>query len=91
MIDFQHLQFGAHCGALGHRTPEIHRVFMVDEREDQEEPSHDSLANQPEASASGGDAQTANLMRLVVELGSTTPNRTRWKVSVQRTKFSRIS
>ncbi|GMN54165.1 hypothetical protein TIFTF001_023308 [Ficus carica] len=41
---------------------------MVDEREHQEEPMQGSPANQPEASASGGNAQITNLMRLAEEL-----------------------
>ncbi|GMN47446.1 hypothetical protein TIFTF001_016613 [Ficus carica] len=67
-FDSQHLQFGAHRGALGHLTPEIHRAFMADEREHQEEPSQGSPANPPEASTSGGNTQIANLTRLVEEL-----------------------
>ncbi|GMN52604.1 hypothetical protein TIFTF001_021745 [Ficus carica] len=68
MVDSQHLQFGAHRRALDHLTPEIHRAYMADEREHQEEPLQGSPANQPEASASRGNAQIANLMRLVEEL-----------------------
>ncbi|GMN59019.1 hypothetical protein TIFTF001_028113 [Ficus carica] len=64
----QHLQFGAHRGALGHLTSEIHRAFIANEREHQEEPSQGSPTNQPEASTSGGNAQITNLMRLVEEL-----------------------
>ncbi|GMN60549.1 hypothetical protein TIFTF001_029643 [Ficus carica] len=54
MVDSQHLQFGTHRGGLGHHSPEIHRAIMADEREHQEELLQNSLANQPEASASGG-------------------------------------
>ncbi|GMN62683.1 hypothetical protein TIFTF001_031758 [Ficus carica] len=68
MVDSQHLQFGAHCEALGHLTPEIHKAFMADESEHQEEPSQGNPANRPEASTSRGNAQIANLMRLVEEL-----------------------
>ncbi|GMN48557.1 hypothetical protein TIFTF001_017734 [Ficus carica] len=41
---------------------------MADEHEHQKEPLLSSPANQPEASASEGNAQIANLMRLVEEL-----------------------
>ena len=41
---------------------------MADERKHQEEHSQGSPANQPEASALGGNAQIANLMRLIEEL-----------------------
>ena len=41
---------------------------MANEREHQEEPLQNSLANQPDTSASGGSAQITNLMRLVEEI-----------------------
>ncbi|GMN59338.1 hypothetical protein TIFTF001_028436 [Ficus carica] len=56
---------------------------MADEREYQEEPSQGSPANQPEASASGGNAQIANLMHSVEEL-------TR-KHNTQQSQMERIS
>ncbi|GMN47595.1 hypothetical protein TIFTF001_016783 [Ficus carica] len=56
---------------------------MVDEREHQEEPLQGSPANQPEASASGGNAQIANLMRLVEELT--------WKHNTQQNQIESIS
>ncbi|GMN19235.1 hypothetical protein TIFTF001_045150 [Ficus carica] len=56
---------------------------MADEREHQEEPLQDSPANQPKASSSGGNAQIANLMRLVEELT--------WKHNIQQNQMESIS
>ncbi|GMN69152.1 hypothetical protein TIFTF001_038203 [Ficus carica] len=56
---------------------------MANEREHQEEPLQGSPANQPEASASRGNAQIANLMRLVEEFT--------WKHNTQQNQMGSVS
>ncbi|GMN62725.1 hypothetical protein TIFTF001_031810 [Ficus carica] len=59
--DIQHLQFGAHRGALGHLTSGICKAVMAAEREHQDELPQGSLVDHQEASTSEANSQIANL------------------------------